>query len=481
MSDTLRIFSFEDQAVSRVRAFLSGWRMQLLLVIMLAVAASAAQAQFKDALPRVGVRFGGMFGKTSLSDQKPGYLGRAFFRHDLPQNFQGEVNVGFGEIAAAGLRTQLIPIEYRALLVPPTSGRWAPYFYAGLGAVNYNIQKFPKGATKDAKKDGWTGHVPIGAGIMAMVDQLAAVEINGGYNFAFYNGLDAVRTAKNDGFWTLELGISILGNRDDLDPDGDGLTNKEEKGYGTNPLNPDTDGDGLRDGEEVRKYLTDPLNPDTDGDGLTDGEEVLKYHTDPLKMDTDGDGLGDGDEVLRYRTDPLKVDTDGDGLTDGDEVLKYRTNPLNVDTDGGTVQDGVEVRRGTNPLDPSDDIPKPKKEELNAELNKPIILEGVVFKFGSAEISPQSEEILQKAYNTLEQHPEMGVEIHGHTDNIGSASINLKLSFARAGSVKMWLVRKGILADRIGIRGFGSVKPIATNATAEGRQKNRRIEFIRVK
>jgi outer membrane protein OmpA-like peptidoglycan-associated protein len=145
------------------------------------------------------------------------------------------------------------------------------------------------------------------------------------------------------------------------------------------------------------------------------------------------------------------------------------------------VQDGVEVRRGTNPLDPSDDIPKPKKEELNAELNKPIVLDGVVFKFGSAEISPQSEAILQKAYNTLEQHPEMQVEIHGHTDNIGSASTNLKLSFARAGSVKMWMVRKGILADRIGIKGFGSVKPIATNKTADGRQQNRRIEFVRVK
>jgi outer membrane protein OmpA-like peptidoglycan-associated protein len=481
MSDILSLSCSDNQVVPRGRMRGSGRRSALAFVFVLVTLTSIAPAQFKDALPRIGVRFGGMFGKTSVTNQKAGYLGRAYLRHALPQNFQGEVNVGYGEIAASAFRTQLIPLEYRALLVAPTSGRWAPYFYAGLGAVNYNVQKWPKAATRDAKKTGWTGHIPIGAGGMFMIDQLAALDLNGGYNIAFYDGLDAIRTGKNDGFWTLELGISILGNRDDLDPDGDGLTNKEERGYGTNPLNPDTDGDGLRDGEEVRKYLTDPLNPDTDGDGLTDGDEVMKHRTDPLKLDTDGDGLGDGDEVLRYRTDPLKVDTDGDGLTDGDEVLKYRTNPLNVDTDGGTVQDGVEVRRGTNPLDPSDDIPKPKKEELNAELNKPIVLDGVVFKFGSAEISPQSEAILQKAYNTLEQHPEMQVEIHGHTDNIGSASTNLKLSFARAGSVKMWMVRKGILADRIGIKGFGSVKPIATNKTADGRQQNRRIEFVRVK
>lgn len=59
-----------------------------------------------------------------------------------------------------------------------------------------------------------------------------------------------------------------------IDSDNDGLTDAEEKVLGTNPNNPDTDGDGLFDGEEVKVYHTDPLNPDTDGDGFKDGAEV---------------------------------------------------------------------------------------------------------------------------------------------------------------------------------------------------------------
>lgn len=65
----------------------------------------------------------------------------------------------------------------------------------------------------------------------------------------------------------------------------------------------------------VRKWL-DARKPDTDDDGLTDGDEVNIYHTDPTSVDTDKDGLSDGDEVTLYHTDPTETDTDGDGLSD---------------------------------------------------------------------------------------------------------------------------------------------------------------------
>ena len=78
----------------------------------------------------------------------------------------------------------------------------------------------------------------------------------------------------------------------DSDFDGDGLSNGEEFGLGTNPTDPDTDKDGLHDAEEL---TTDPLDADSDGDGLKDGEESL---TDPTLSDSDGDGFPDGDEVL---------------------------------------------------------------------------------------------------------------------------------------------------------------------------------------
>lgn len=88
------------------------------------------------------------------------------------------------------------------------------------------------------------------------------------------------------------------------DPDGDRLSNEQERLLGTDPNNPDTDGDGLSDGDEVFIWSTDPTNPDTDGDGLTDGEEVLRYGTNPRLADTDGDGVSDRDEVVRG-TNPL--------------------------------------------------------------------------------------------------------------------------------------------------------------------------------
>ncbi len=287
------------------------------------------------------------------------------------------------------------------------------------------------------------------------------------------------------------------------DSDGDGLKDGEEiKEYKTNPLIADTDKDGLSDGDEVLKYRTDPLKPDTDGDGLSDGDEVLKYKTDPLKADTDGDKLSDGDEVLKHKTDPLKVDTDGEGLNDGDEVLRYKTNPLKIDTDGdglidsdevvkyktdptkadtdeGGVDDGTEVAKKQNPLDPSDDFGK--KTLGPQKVGAKIVLEGVLFATGKSDITPASDSILVLAYETLVAYPDMEVKITGHTDNVGKRDKNIKLSKDRAESVKNWLVKKGIKPERITTEGYGPDRPITLNDTPENKQKNRRIEFERVK
>jgi eukaryotic-like serine/threonine-protein kinase len=97
---------------------------------------------------------------------------------------------------------------------------------------------------------------------------------------------------------------------------------------------------------------------DRDQDGLSDAQEEI-VGTDPDNPDTDGDGLLDGEEVLTWGTNPLNRDTDGDGLLDGDEVHIYKTSPTNPDTDGDGIPDGVEVAMGTDPLDPNDPPPTP--------------------------------------------------------------------------------------------------------------------------
>jgi outer membrane protein OmpA-like peptidoglycan-associated protein len=463
-----------------------------------------AKTQFKTSGLGGGIGGGDIFGDTDLRDRVARYQARVFLRYGLIDHIQGEVGAGLGRIAGARYEAVLIPIDYRFVFSPFSFDKWNPYLYGGGGVLHYKSSLLPQFTTTNEISE-WTGFIPAGGGIQLKLGDLISFEISGGYNFTFSDNINGVQIDdQKDNYWSFLIGLSTSGGEsDDADPDKDGLSNKEEKQLGTDPHNADTDGDGLTDGEEVHQYHTNPLKADSDGDGLSDGDEVNKYktnpnkadtdgdglndkdeiftyHTDPLKTDTDGDGLSDGDEALKYNTDPLKADTDGDNLSDGDEVQKYHTDPLKKDTDGGSVNDGDEIAHSTDPLNPNDDVPQ-KKEELKAEVGKAIILDGIVFATNKTDITPQSEEILRKAFNTLEQNPDIEVEIHGYTDNVGKQPHNMKLSQGRADSVKAYLVKKGIAADRITTKGFGPDKPIAPNTTEEGRQKNRRIEFFRTK
>jgi hypothetical protein len=138
----------------------------------------------------------------------------------------------------------------------------------------------------------------------------------------------------------------------ELDTDGDGLKDHEEVALGTSPILSDSDGDGLTDLFELRESSTNPLKSDSDDDGLNDRREFAEVGSNPLNADTDGDGLSDGDEVLNLinPTNPLKADSDGDGLTDLAEVATFKTNPNNSDTDGDLLSDADEVGAGTNPV-----------------------------------------------------------------------------------------------------------------------------------
>ena len=113
----------------------------------------------------------------------------------------------------------------------------------------------------------------------------------------------------------------------------------------------DSDGDSLLDDEEVQ-IGTDPLNSDTDSDGLSDADEVNTYSTDPLDIDTDSDNFNDGIEIA-FGSDPLDPDSDDDGITDGDEINIYATSPMTSDTDFDGFTDLEEINAGSNPVDPN--------------------------------------------------------------------------------------------------------------------------------
>jgi outer membrane protein OmpA-like peptidoglycan-associated protein len=117
---------------------------------------------------------------------------------------------------------------------------------------------------------------------------------------------------------------------------------------------------------------------------------------------------------------------------------------------------------------------KPKEE-------KPIILKNVFFDTDKAILRSESFAELNKLKLLLTENPAMRIELRGHTDNQGSDSHNLDLSDRRAKAVRDYLIKNGIVADRLQAKGFGETKPIDSNDTSEGRQNNRRTEFVILK
>jgi hypothetical protein len=292
------------------------------------------------------------------------------------RNMGGTYRLQFGDENLVERSTGLLALQGRARLNLIPGQPLNPFVEGGFGATMYSPEDYRNGSAT------YTARTPITALNLAL---------GGGFEYVFTRNLSAqlavtgmfIFNGEIDAFDSGELAAlydriqNPLGNPDRVktaydkylgialgvnwylfateDSDGDRLTDAEEAAAGTNPYDPDTDGDGLDDFLEVRRYGTNPLFWDTDGDGLSDFLEVTKYNTNPLSKDTDGDGLDDREELLTFGTDPLSVDTDNDGLSDGDEY-RLGTNPRKVDTDNDGIVDGDEVVIWrTNPLLPDSD------------------------------------------------------------------------------------------------------------------------------
>jgi len=115
------------------------------------------------------------------------------------------------------------------------------------------------------------------------------------------------------------------------------------------------------------------------------------------------------------------------------------------------------------------------------EVGRSIRLNNIFFDTGKAELRPESGPELDRLVITLNEAPKMVIEVDGHTDNTGSNEINTKLSQDRADAVREYFISKGVEPDRVASKGFGETKPVSTNDTDEGRQQNRRVEFVIVK
>jgi OmpA-OmpF porin, OOP family len=115
------------------------------------------------------------------------------------------------------------------------------------------------------------------------------------------------------------------------------------------------------------------------------------------------------------------------------------------------------------------------------EVGRSVRLNNIFFETGKAELRPESAPELDRVVVTMNENPKLAIEVDGHTDNVGSNALNVKLSQDRADAVREYLIGKGIEPDRVGGKGFGETKPVATNDTDEGRARNRRVEFVILK
>jgi outer membrane protein OmpA-like peptidoglycan-associated protein len=107
-----------------------------------------------------------------------------------------------------------------------------------------------------------------------------------------------------------------------------------------------------------------------------------------------------------------------------------------------------------------------------------LALRGVRFDYNLAALRPEDEPLLDEAADTLQAHPTVAVYVDGYCDGVGKEAYNQKLSERRAQAVVDYLESKGIDSARLIPRGFGSAKPVASNATDDGRAQNRRVELI---
>ncbi len=297
------------------------------------------------------------------------------------------------------------------------------------------------------------------------------------------------------------------------DFDGDGVADDRDRcphvrGEGPDgcPAPLDRDSDGVADAvdacpAEAGVANFDPrLNgcpPDRDGDGVPDSRDAcpaVAGSVNGCPADSDGDGVVDADDACPGEPGDVgrrgcPVDSDHDGVPDTEDACPNVAGEKSADPkvhgcpppdgDGDGVPDASDACPG-KPGPVSDD---PKKNGCPAvavlRQDQIVILQQVQFQSGKAVLERGSEKVLQGVAAILRDHPEIArVSIEGHTDDVGRPAANLALSKARAAAVRQWLVSKARVAPRrLTWEGFGQERPLTTNATPEGRQANRRVEF----
>jgi OOP family OmpA-OmpF porin len=206
------------------------------------------------------------------------------------------------------------------------------------------------------------------------------------------------------------------------------------------------------------------------------------FYTVKVSVDSDGDGvIDDKDQCPNtprgVRVDALgcPLDSDGDGVVDYLDRCPGTPSAVAVDSSGCPLdsdRDGVP--------DYLDKCPNTPKGATVNEVGCWALKATMLFDTNSSYVKDEAYPFLDQVVTILRNNPEMKVEIQGHADSTGTAEYNLWLSQRRANRVMEYLVDKGINAERLVAKGYGSTQPVASNGTEQGRAQNRRVELKRI-
>ncbi|WP_163397688.1 DUF5723 family protein [Flavobacterium fluviatile] len=265
----------------------------------------------------------------------------------------------------------------------------------------------------------------------------------------------------------------------------------------------DKDGDGVIDKEDACKDVAGPVEnngcpwPDKDGDKVFDKDDACPDLAGPIEnkgcpwKDTDGDTLLDNVDACATVAGPVEnkgcpwPDTDGDRVLDKDDacpdvagLVENKGCPvLDADKDGiPDSEDNCPILAGPKENKGCPEVNKTTLEQLRVEAKS------IFFPTGKATLDVadkgQNSGRLDAIKEILKNYPNAKFAVNGHTDNVGNAKANQKLSEQRAKAVMDALIAKGVNPANLTSNGYGSTKPVKSNKTAAGRAENRRTEIV---
>jgi OOP family OmpA-OmpF porin len=229
---------------------------------------------------------------------------------------------------------------------------------------------------------------------------------------------------------------------------------------------------------------------DADGDGVNDEDDRCpgtfagaEVDQNGCELDFDGDGVADRLDECPNTPSGARVDARGCELdSDGDGVANSKDQCPNTPAGASVDANGCELDGDNDGVgDSSDKCPDTAAgqpvDNTGCDLAEHFVLKGIFFEYDSADLTSESMAAVREAMAILKRHPDLKVEIAGHTDSRGTDSYNQGLSQRRAESVHAALVAQGANAANLTTRGYGESHPVADNDSDAGRAQNRRVEF----